>query len=72
MPFDSIPFNGLTRKGVPVQDRAKSFTVAKLTNLNETLGQCWYIGGVNAAKDFSYVKPERVTFCLRKSKSKTA
>ena len=72
MPFDSIPFNGLARKSIPVQGRAKSFTVAKLANLNETLGQCWYIEDVNAAKDFSYVKPERVRFCLRKSKIKTA
>lgn len=70
MPFDSIHFNGLTRKGVPVQGRTKSFTVAKLTNLDEILGQHWYIQGVNAAGDFSYVKPETVRFYLRKSKSK--
>ena len=69
MPFDSIHFIGLVRS-VPVQDRAKSFTVPKLTNLDELLGRRWYIRGVNAAGDFSYVKPETLRFYLRKSKSK--
>ena len=54
MPFDSIHFNGLVRKGFSVQDRTKSFTVTKLTNLVELLGRRWYIQGVNAAGDFSF------------------
>ena len=70
MPFKSIHFDGLVRRSVPVQDRAKSFTVTKLTNLDELLGRRWYIRGVNAAGDFSYVKPETLRFYLRKSKSK--
>ena len=70
MPFDSIHFDGLIRRSIPVQDRAKSFTVTKLTNLDELLGRRWYIRGVNAAGDFSYVKPETSRFYLRKSKSK--
>lgn len=70
MPFDSIHFDGIMRS-VPVQGRVKSYTLAKLTNLDEMLGKRWYIRGINAAGDFSYVKPETLRFYLRKSRSKT-
>ena len=70
MPFDTIHFDGLIRRSVVVQGKTKMFTLEKLTNLNDILGNRWYIRGVNAAGDFSYVKPETVRFYLRKSKSK--
>ena len=64
MPFDSIHFDGLIRRSIPVQGTARSFILVKLTNLDEILGQRWYIQGVNAAGDFSYVKPETLRFYL--------
>ena len=71
MPFDSIHFDGMMRRSVRLQDRVKSFTLTKLTNLDEVLGKRWYIQGINAAGDFSYVKLETLRFYLRKSRSKT-
>ena len=43
---------------------------SKLTNLDKLLGRRWYIRGVNATGDFSYVKPETLRFYLRKLRSK--
>ena len=71
MPFDSIHFDGLSRRAITVQGKARLFTLTKLTNLDDILGHRWYIRGVNSAGDFSYIKPETLRFYMRKSMSKT-
>ena len=43
----------------------KIYTVPKLSNLNDILGQRWYIRGLNERADFCYVNPSTVEFHLQ-------
>ena len=73
MSFDSICFYGLARCSTIATSTSKKqyFTVRVLTDLDDLLGQRWYIRGLNMAGDFCYVLPGTVKFHSRYCKAKT-
>ena len=62
MPFDTIHFDGLMRRGVL---KHGNYTLSTLTKLDDILGERWYIKGLNTAGDFCYVEPKTVRYQLR-------
>lgn len=69
MVFDCIYFEGLVLRSsvVPRTKHSKRqvYTLSKISNLNDILGERWYIRGLNSAGDFCYVKPGTVEFYLQ-------
>jgi len=68
MSFDSLQFDSLVIRGAR---RSKEiYSVTSLTNLDDLLGERWYIRGINLAGDFCYVEPSTVKFYLKHVKGK--
>ena len=67
MPFDTVHFDGLIRRGVLDKQSKKQgmYLLTALTKLDDILGERWYIRGLNTAGDFCYVQPETVRYQLQ-------
>ena len=65
--FDKLCYDGLLYRGVPVKKHAckEVYTVTSLSKLDDILGERWYIRGINAAGDFSFVKPGSVRYFMK-------
>lgn len=60
MTFDMTHFDGLIIRDTLVKGQQTVYTLSTLT-----LGQRWYIRGINVAGDFCYVKPGTVHYQLK-------
>ena len=50
--------------------KRKVYTISKLSNLSDILGQRWFIRGLNLSGDFCYVKPGTVEYYLQHTDGK--
>lgn len=59
MGFDTIYFDGLIRRSATQQrsSQRQVYSIPILSKLDDTLGNRWYIRGINTAGDFCYVTP---------------
>lgn len=73
MPFDTVHFDGLIRRGVLDKSSRKQsvYLLTALTKLDDILGERWYIRGLNTAGDFCYVQPKTVRYQLQFCSGKT-
>ena len=66
IPFDTVHFDGLIRRGVLDESSRKQsvYLLTVLTKLDDILGEHWYIRGLNTAGDFCYVQLKTVRYQL--------